>query len=133
MLNRPESEVLVANEKTNKFIRIVSVLTALFLAVISTLGYLNTLESNRGLKRTGASIENTAKQNKLYILSISGCNTLDTPEMCAQRQAQRGLDEGIARIREVDCITRRSLAGLPAPIPPTPCTAQTPPEVYPGM
>ena len=66
------------------------------------------------------------------VVAVTGCTTKDTPESCRQRLTDGSTAEGARRTAEVDCLTRRALAGLPAPIPPTTCVKQTDRSVYPG-
>lgn len=56
------------------------------------------------------------------ILALSDCTPEDTPEGCRQRQADRAKAEGVARVEQVDCRTRRAVAGLPAIAPNERCT-----------
>ncbi len=51
------------------------------------------------------------------LLATSGCTTDDTPEACAQRQADRAAEQGTDRVAQVDCRMHAALRGLP-PIPP---------------
>jgi hypothetical protein len=49
------------------------------------------------------------------LLGVSGCTVNDTPQACAQRQADRSLREGRQRVADVDCRIRRALARQPSP------------------
>jgi hypothetical protein len=66
------------------------------------------------------------------LLAVSGCEATDTLDQCRQRQKDRALFDGRMRTTEVDCLTRRVVAGLPAPDPDRRCADQTPVSVYPG-
>lgn len=77
-------------------------------------------------------IDNAAASLRV-ILAVTGCTVEDTSPECLGRIQAASTAEGDRRIAEVDCVTRRAVAGLPAPIPPGTCISQTPPEVYPGI
>lgn len=76
-------------------------------------------------------INNTTEILRI-VVAVTGCTIEDTPESCRKKLADNSTAEGARRITEVDCITRRALAGLPAPNSSGTCASQTPPEVYPG-
>jgi len=111
------------------WVRVVLVMVVAVLVGIGSYFAISTAADARSSSR--AAREQSA-ENKQLILRVFGCQPDDSPEACAERQAQRSRDEGVARIKQVDCITRRALAGMPAPIPPDNCTSQTPPNIYPG-
>ncbi|MCA1571946.1 MAG: hypothetical protein LC798_16870 [Chloroflexi bacterium] len=88
-------------------------------------------------ERFGQVGDNTARIDSTeeilrIVVAITGCTTEDTPEQCRQRMGASNTAEGARRIAEVDCVTRRALAGLPAANPPMTCIEQTDPSIYPG-
>ncbi len=66
------------------------------------------------------------------VVAVSGCTVHDAPADCVQRQRDEAAAEGRLRTAEVDCLTRRAIAGLATTDPARTCQAQTPPNVYPG-
>lgn len=66
------------------------------------------------------------------LVATSGCSIHDAPGECARHQSDKAKAEGRTRLAEVDCLTRRVMARLPAADPSRTCQEQTPPNVYPG-
>lgn len=67
------------------------------------------------------------------MLAVTGCTADDLPA-CSNVVRDAARSEGTRRIVEVDCLTRRALAGLPAfdPLHGS-CLEQTPRHIYPGV
>lgn len=75
----------------------------------------------------------------LFLSTIAGAYTLylvqDTVSPGGHRNQESranttALVSGV--VGQIDCLQRRSMAGLPAVDPRQPCSQQTPPDVYPG-
>jgi hypothetical protein len=116
------------NARTNRWLRRLAVVVAVLLVCLNAI-------TAAGVAWTAVDSLKQARTNgqTLAVLrSVTGCTAVDTPEQCHQRLRDSTTAEGARRTAEVDCLTRRALAGLPAPIPPTTCIDQTPRNIYPG-
>lgn len=100
----PKSELVVEqNRRTNYFIRVVTVITAVLV--------------------TGLVVASLVLQIRATTILLHATST------GAQRRTARTI---ISLSVENDCRNRRIVAGMPAPDGTRPCVDQTPVEVYPG-
>jgi hypothetical protein len=106
------------------------VIVALISLIVGLVSFIVT-ERFSQVDRNTESLERITEVLRI-VVAVTGCTTEDTAEQCRQRLRDGSTAEGARRTAEVDCLTRRALAGLPAPIPPTTCVDQTPPSIYPG-
>ena len=90
-----------------------ALLISLVVGVVSFGGYQVIVQSRTSTHYNGTILK--------ILLSVSGCTTNDTPEVCRQRQADRSTAEGLARIADVDCRLRLALAGKPPLAAGQPC------------
>lgn len=124
-MNEPATTPAAKTFKVSAFIAGVFII-----AVVVGLGVIvNTNYQASAAKRLAA--DNTRILG--IIAAVTGCNPEESLDVCSAKVRAANIAEGTRRIIEVDCITRRALAGLPAPDPTRFCTEQTPPTIYPGV
>jgi len=90
-----------------------ALILTLTVGVISYGGYQIIVQSKESTHSNGALLR--------ILLAVSGCTTADTPDVCRQRQIDRSVAEGAARIADVDCRLRVALAGKPPLAPGQTC------------
>ncbi|HUR18882.1 MAG TPA: hypothetical protein VMZ51_08115 [Acidimicrobiales bacterium] len=135
------TRTLERNETTNAWIRrlvALAVVEVMIFVMLMGIGIFWTVSEARDQSRknfevivqTKATADQVAATLQV-VLADTGCDVTDTVDMCAERVRAKTLAEGARRIAEVDCLTRRALAGMAAPDPTKSCLPQTPADIYP--